>query len=52
MTPVFDGANEQDIADCLKKAGMREDGKTILYDGRTGEQFDNPVTVDVYKRQG
>ncbi|MGN1122208.1 MAG: DNA-directed RNA polymerase subunit beta, partial [Eubacteriales bacterium] len=47
MTPVFDGANEQDIAECLKKAGMREDGKTILYDGRTGEQFDNPVTVGI-----
>ena len=47
MTPVFDGANEQDIADCLKQAGMREDGKTILYDGRTGEQFDNPVTVGI-----
>ncbi len=47
MTPVFDGANEQDIADCLKKAGMREDGKSILYDGRTGEQFDNPVTVGI-----
>ena len=46
-TPVFDGANEQDIADCLKQAGMREDGKTILYDGRTGEQFDNPVTVGI-----
>ncbi len=47
MTPVFDGANEQDIADCLKKAGLREDGKTILYDGRTGEPFDNPVTVGI-----
>ena len=47
MTPVFDGANEQDIAECLKRAGMREDGKTILYDGRTGEQFDNPVTVGI-----
>ena len=47
MTPVFDGANENDIAECLKLAGMREDGKTILYDGRTGEQFDNPVTVGI-----
>ena len=47
MTPVFDGANEQDIAECLKKAGLREDGKTILYDGRTGEPFDNPVTVGI-----
>ena len=45
MTPVFDGAHEDDIAACLKEAGLREDGKTILYDGRTGEQFDNPVTV-------
>ena len=47
MTPVFDGANEKDIADCLEKAGMRPDGKSILYDGRTGEQFDNPVTVGI-----
>ena len=47
MTPVFDGANEEDIAECLKQAGMREDGKSILYDGRTGEQFDNPVTVGI-----
>ena len=47
MTPVFDGANETDIAEFLKKAGMREDGKTILYDGRTGEKFDNPVTVGI-----
>ena len=47
MTPVFDGANEQDIAECLEKAGMRPDGKSILYDGRTGEQFDNPVTVGI-----
>ncbi len=45
MTPVFDGAHEDDIRECLKEADMREDGKTILYDGRTGEQFDNPVTV-------
>ena len=45
MTPVFDGAHEDDIAACLKEAGLREDGKTILYDGRSGEQFDNPVTV-------
>jgi DNA-directed RNA polymerase subunit beta len=47
MTPVFDGASEKDISECLKKAGLREDGKTILYDGRTGEQFDNPVTVGI-----
>lgn len=45
MTPVFDGANENDIAECLKEAGYREDGKTVIYDGRTGEAFDNPVTV-------
>ncbi len=45
MTPVFDGANEEDIFDCLEQAGLRRDGKTILYDGRTGEAFDNPVTV-------
>ncbi len=44
-TPVFDGAHESDIRECLKEAGLREDGKSILYDGRTGEQFDNPVTV-------
>ncbi|MBR2048262.1 MAG: DNA-directed RNA polymerase subunit beta [Oscillospiraceae bacterium] len=44
-TPVFDGANERDIRDTLKLAGLREDGKTILYDGRTGEPFDNLVTV-------
>ena len=44
-TPIFDGANEKDIRDTLKLAGLREDGKTILYDGRTGEQFDNLVTV-------
>ncbi|MBR6795459.1 MAG: DNA-directed RNA polymerase subunit beta, partial [Clostridia bacterium] len=45
MTPVFDGANEKDISECLAEAGMRADGKSILYDGRTGEPFDNPVTV-------
>jgi DNA-directed RNA polymerase subunit beta len=44
-TPVFDGADEKDIRETLKLAGLREDGKTILYDGRTGEPFDNPVTV-------
>ena len=44
-TPVFDGAHESDIRELFKEAGMREDGKTVLYDGRTGEQFDNPVTV-------
>ena len=45
MTPVFDGAHEADIRELLKEAGKSEDGKTVLYDGRTGEQFDNPVTV-------
>ena len=45
MTPVFDGAVESDIRNCLNMAGKREDGKTILYDGRTGLPFDNPVTV-------
>jgi len=44
-TPIFDGATEDDIAKALKEAKLREDGKTILYDGRTGEPFDNPVTV-------
>jgi len=44
-TPIFNGANEQDIWDTLKLAGLREDGKSILYDGRTGDEFDNPVTV-------
>jgi DNA-directed RNA polymerase subunit beta len=45
MTPVFDGANEEDIRACLTEAGLPEDGKTVLYDGRTGEAFDNRVTV-------
>ncbi len=45
MTPVFDGAHEEDIRECLKEAGYNEDGKTQLYDGRTGEPFDNRVTV-------
>ncbi|HQD29101.1 DNA-directed RNA polymerase subunit beta [Acetivibrio saccincola] len=44
-TPVFDGATEEDIVETLKKAGLSEDGKTILYDGRTGEPFENRVTV-------
>jgi DNA-directed RNA polymerase subunit beta len=44
-TPVFDGANEYDIWDTLEEAGLSRDGKTILYDGRTGEPFDNRVTV-------
>ena len=45
MTPVFDGAHEEDIRACFRAAGMDEDGKTVLYDGRTGERFDNRVTV-------
>ncbi|MFI5359614.1 MAG: DNA-directed RNA polymerase subunit beta [Halanaerobiales bacterium] len=44
-TPVFNGANEEDVADMLEKAGLSRDGKTILYDGRTGEPFDKEVTV-------
>ena len=45
MTPVFDGAHENDIFECFRMAGFSEDGKTWLKDGRTGEYFDNPVTV-------
>ena len=44
-TPVFNGANEVTIRDTLKQAGLREDGKSVMYDGRTGEKFDNDVTV-------
>ena len=44
-TPVFDGASIAEIKDELKKAGLPESGKTMIYDGRTGDQFDNPVTV-------
>ncbi len=44
-TPVFDGANEEDIMDALEQAGYNRNGKSVLYDGRTGEPFDNPVTV-------
>ena len=44
-TPVFDGATESEIVDCLVKAGYEADGKTVLYDGRTGEPFDSKVTV-------
>jgi len=47
MTPVFDGAEEEDITACLKEAGLPENGKMTLYDGRTGEPFDNPVTVGI-----
>ena len=46
-TPVFDGATEEDIVKLLKESGLSEDGKTILYDGRTGEPFDKPITVGV-----
>ena len=45
MTPVFDGAHEKDIRDCFEEANLPVDGKTTLYDGRTGEKFDNRVTV-------
>jgi len=44
-TPIFNGANEASIHETLKLAGLREDGKSVLYDGRTGEKFDNDVTV-------
>ena len=45
VTPVFDGATEEEIRGCLKEAGYSETGKSVLYDGRTGEAFDQPVTV-------
>ena len=45
VTPVFDGATEEEIRACLKEAGYSETGKSVLYDGRTGEAFDQPVTV-------
>ena len=44
-TPIFNGADEHEIRDLLGQAGLRTDGKSVLYDGRTGEPFDNPVTV-------
>ncbi len=44
-TPVFDGAREEDVIDTMKLAGLDADGKTVLYDGRTGEPFENRVTV-------
>ena len=44
-TPVFNGANEATIRETLRQAGLREDGKSVMYDGRTGEKFDNDVTV-------
>ena len=46
-TPVFDGANRTEIIDALKEAGLPEDGKTELYDGRTGEPFDHRISVGV-----
>jgi DNA-directed RNA polymerase subunit beta len=46
-TPVFDGAKEKDIKELLKKAGLQEDGQRILYDGRTGEPFEQEVTVGI-----
>ena len=46
-TPVFDGAHIDDIKDMMAEAGMDEDGKTILYDGRTGEPFDHRISVGV-----
>ena len=46
-TPVFDGASEEEIENLLQQAGLNKDGKTILYDGRTGEAFDKPITVGV-----
>ena len=46
-TPVFDGATEEDIEAMLETAGLETNGKTILYDGRTGEPFDKPITVGV-----
>lgn len=46
-TPVFDGANEEDVWETMEEAGMNRDGKTILYDGRSGEPFDNRVSVGI-----
>jgi len=46
-TPVFDGASEYDVFDTMEEAGMQRNGKTLLYDGRTGEQFEREVTVGV-----
>ncbi|NLC87992.1 MAG: DNA-directed RNA polymerase subunit beta [Clostridiaceae bacterium] len=46
-TPVFDGATDEEIKELLSQAGLRTDGKAILHDGRTGEEFDNPITVGV-----
>lgn len=46
-TPVFDGARENDVFDAMEEAGMQRNGKTVLYDGRTGENFEREVTVGV-----
>ena len=46
-TPVFDGASEEEIENLLEQAGLEKNGKTVLYDGRTGEPFDKPITVGV-----
>ena len=46
-TPVFDGATEEEIVELLEKSGLSPDGKSILYDGRTGDPFDKPITVGV-----
>ncbi|WJP97697.1 DNA-directed RNA polymerase subunit beta [Macrococcus bovicus] len=46
-SPVFDGANDEDVWSTIEEAGMARDGKTVLYDGRTGEPFDNRVSVGV-----
>ena len=46
-TPVFSGANREEILDALKEAGLADDGKMVLYDGRTGEPFDNRISVGV-----
>ena len=46
-TPVFDGVTQHDLADIMKEAGMDDDGKMVLYDGRTGQRFDNRVSVGV-----
>src|SRR5690625_7781040 len=46
-SPVYDGANEEDVFETMEEAGMNRHGKTLLYDGRTGEAFDREVTVGV-----
>ena len=46
-TPVFDGATQEDVEELLAQAGMSKDGKSVLYDGRTGDPFDKPITVGV-----